>query len=250
MAKRDFAQVQSPPKAENGHTSAIMVGLSLLLAAILAFGGGYMVGSMQDSTGTLQAEKRTLQEQSGTQQKRIGELEKQLAVLQQQKNEAKKQASDQVGDLTFYSKLPKQKVTPPPLGDTGPPAVPEQHGENVDQYADIPPPQDHSRMPIAPPKPSATQKGVATTGTVQASQAALPKFSLQLASYARRSDAEALLVRMQKIGIKGSISEVNVAGTGVRYRVIAGPYAGMAEAEGVRATVRQKLGINPMLRRD
>jgi cell division septation protein DedD len=256
MSKRDFAQVQSPKKTDKGRTPAVMAAVSLLLTAILAFGGGYMVGNRQNSTDTLQAERKALQEHVDTQQKQIADLEQQLATLVREKPAANKAATDQVGDLTFYSALPKEKVTPAPLGDTGPAAVQKQQGENIDQYADLPPPPDHSRLPIAPPSPLAadTHKTDATASNPESqtneATTALPSFSLQLASFTRRSDAEALLARMQQIGIKGSIAEANVPGAGMRFRVVAGPYAGMAEAEGARATVRQKLGINPMLRRD
>jgi cell division septation protein DedD len=256
MAKRDFAQTQSrAKKADKGRMPAVMAAASLLLTAILAFAGGYMVGDKQHSTSTLQAEKAVLQARIDTQQKRIAVLEQQLAVNAHEKPAAKKAATEQVGDLTFYSKLPKEKVMPSPLGDTGPPAKEKQQGENIDQYADLPPPADHSRLPIpAPPPPADGHKADVTTGTPgsQANETAtvLPGFSLQLASFTRRSDADALLARMQKAGIKGSIAEANVKGVGARFRVLAGPYAGMAEAEGMRATVRQKLGINPMLRRD
>lgn len=257
MNKRDFAQVQSRKKdTDKGRMPAAMAAISLLLTAILAFGGGYMVGKRQNSTYALQAEKNALQEHVDTQQKQIADLERQLASLAKEKSSAKKPATDQVGDLTFYSALPREKVTPAPLGDTGPAAVQKKQGENIDQYADLPPPPDHSRLPIAPPPLTAKDmhKDDARTGNpeIQANKetTALPSFSLQLASFTRRSDADALLARMLKMGIKGSIAEANVPGVGTRFRVIVGPFAGMAEAEGMRATVRQKLGINPMLRRD
>jgi len=258
MNNRDFAQVQFRKKdPDKGRIPAAMTAISLLLTAIMAFGGGYMVGNRQNSTGTLQAEKQALQQHIDTQQKQLAGLRQQLAALARKKSAADKPASDRVGELTFYSKLPKQNVMPSPLGDTGPAAKEKLQGENVDQYADIPPPPDHSRLPISPPKPSvagAPKPTAKASGSgaqaKQAATAALPRFSLQLASFIRRSDADALVARMHKAGIKGTVVEAKVAGAGTRYRVVSGPFAGMAEAEGMRATVRQKLGINPMLRRD
>jgi len=238
MAKRDFAHVQSQVKKGGGKEkmSAVMIAISLIFTAVLAFFGGYMAGDRQNSTIVLQNEKAALQTNLVAQEKRIVELEQRLAAsLEREKPAAKKAAADRVGDLTFYSELPKQKVMPSPLGDTGPAARQSKGAEALEVRAAI------------------TRAGIRSVEKKNAGGDAtntLASYRLQVGSFIRRSDAEGLLNRMALAGVKAMVSEAQVAGVGTRYRVYTGPHIGLAAAEGAKSLVREKLKITGLLLRE
>jgi len=254
VAKRDFAHVHTPVKQKGSSKPmpALMLGVSLLFTGILAFGGGYMVGHTNNSTETLQAEKAALQMRIEALQKETGELqEKLVASLERAKPAAKKAAAERVGDLTFYSELPKQKVMPSPLGDTGPAAVQKQRGEDVEMYADLPPPVREQKAPQT--VASVERQANAASLPASASPAAGSPdvvYKLQVGSFIRRSDAEVLLNRMALAGIKATVSEAQVPNMGTRYRVFTTSVTGMAQAEGIKSLLREKLGINGLLMRE
>jgi len=249
MAKRDFAHVQPPTKKrkESGRVPAAMVGLSLLFTVILGFFAGYMVGDTRNSTLTLQSEKAALQTRVDGLQKHVAELEKQLAdSLAREQPAAKKAAADRVGDLTFYSALPKQKVMPSPLGDTGPAAVQHHRGEDVEAYADLPPPASaRSRTPGR--NPAVKEEAGGSASETDSSSAS---YRVQAGSYLQRSDAEALLNRMLSAGIKGTVREAQVPNLGTRYRVFTTSFEGMAGAEAAKAVLHDKLGVDGLLMRE
>jgi len=237
MAKRDFAQVQAQVKKKpvTGRLPAVMTAVSLLFTAILAFSGGYMAGNTQNSTHALQAEKVQLQTRIEGLEKHISGLEQQLAAsLEREKPAAKKAAAERIGDLTFYSELPKQKVMPQPLGDTGPAAVQSGGEESHEGHAAI------SKLTSQASDGHTDNNPVADMAT----------YRLQVGSFVRRSDAEVLLNRMALAGIKATVSEAQVSSMGTRYRVFTAAYTGMAEAEGAKSQLKEKLGINGLLMRE
>lgn len=238
MAKHDFAHVQSQVKKSDGKgkMSAAMTAVGLVFTAVLAFTGGYMAGDRQNSTVVLQQQKVALESNLEAQEKRITELELKLAAsLEREKPAAKKAAADQVGDLTFYSELPKQEVMPSPLGDTGPAARQSKGAESFEV-----------RAPITRASNRAVEKKAGNDGDANT----LTSYRLQVGSFIRRSDAEVLLNRMASAGVKAMISEAEVTGLGTRYRVYTGPHLGMAEAEGAKSLVQEKLNIKGLLLRE
>ena len=241
MAKRDFAQLQTPAKKpESRTTPAVMAGVSLVFTAVLAFSGGYMVGDTRNASDTLKAEKAALQDRVGALQKHVDELETQLAKSREKpKPPTPKDAAERVGDLTFYSELPKQQVMPSPLGDTGPAAVQQHRGEDIEAYANLPPPV---REPKAAQGAAAPASGAAGSPTAS--------YRVQAGSFIRRSDAEGLLNRMALAGIKAKVSQAQVPNVGTRYRVFTASVTGMAEAEGLKSLLRDKLGIEGLLMRE
>ncbi|MDX8392259.1 MAG: SPOR domain-containing protein [Mariprofundaceae bacterium] len=251
MAKRDFAKSQS--QAENGrsakkrHPPAAMVVISLLLTAGIAFMAGNMFGDQKNTpSDALKSENNGLKTQLSEQHRQLMIAQEKLALLQadadkERQGKQQPEASKQVGDLTFYSVLPKQKVMPAPLGDTGPaakmsapPHTPAAHTSS------------QHKLPSSLPSGQA-DAGVATEARRSAN---ISTYHLQVGSYIRRSDAEVFLNRLAAKELSAQIREKEIAGIGRRYRVVMGPFAGLAAAEAVKSQVREQLNMNGLLLRE
>jgi len=244
MAKRDFAKVQSQAKSRgNGSgTSAAMAAVSLLVTAGIAFSVGYLAADRPLAPDALKTENSGLKTQLAEKNRLFISLQEQVVSLQAavDKRPAKKQqqaATQRVGDLTFYSSLPKQKVMPSPLGDTGPAAKmrapPPSHNDSQHN--------SHKKQPQTLP---------AGPDKVGAEAATASWYRLQVASYIRRSDAEGFFNRLAKAGLVAQIREKMVDGIGVRYRVVMGPYRGLAAASAAKSQLREKLNIDGLLLRE
>jgi cell division septation protein DedD len=138
-------------------------------------------------------------------------------------------ALDNDPDLTFYYTLPK--------GDKG------VIGSGINNL----PPQTATR--IAPPKTnnSALQQHRAAETTVTASPAknesGKATYTVQVAAYNEKSDAQELKAKLQKIGIASRIEEYTVPGKGIWYRVRSGNKLDRVNANKIAA----KLGNNAIL---
>jgi cell division protein FtsN len=64
------------------------------------------------------------------------------------------------------------------------------------------------------------------------------RYELQIGSFTRTADAERLKAQLALLGVETRVSEARID-TGVRYRVIAGPYLGRSALDKVRSLLRQ-----------
>jgi len=206
------------------------------------------MGNKQNSPDALKTENNGLKTQLTEKKQQLIALQKKVASLQAaaDKRPAKKpqqNATQRVGDLTFYSSLPKQKVMPSPLGDTGPAAKMRAPTPSHNTL--------HKKQPHTSPVRSGDiggNIGVKKDGSTAATTASL--YRLQVASYIRRSDAEGFFNRLAKAGLVAQIREKMVDGIGVRYRVVMGPYRGLAAASAAKSQVREKMNIDGLLLRE
>ncbi|MDQ6986248.1 MAG: SPOR domain-containing protein [Mariprofundaceae bacterium] len=249
VKKRDFAKVQSQVKSRPASSgmSAAMAVVSLLVTAGVAFSVGYLAVDRSASPNTLTSENSELKMQLTEKNKQLIVLQQQVATLQAtaDKQSAKKpqqDATQRVGDLTFYSSLPKQKVVPSPLGDTGPAAK-----MNVAPHQ-----PSHGTLHKKLPQPSLPSVAGDIGGNVEVNngEATASMYRLQVGSYIRRSDAEGFLNRLAKAGLSAQVHKKMVDGIGVRYRVMMGPYRGLAAASAAKSLVREKLNIDGLLLRE
>jgi len=244
MAKRDFANVHSPAKKKpygKSGLSAAMAAVSLLLTAVVGFSSGYMTGDKQNASPKLQAENKALKQQVSDLNGQIAslntQLQTQMAMAEKNISRAKHRpnATQQVGDLTFYSSLPKQKVMPSPLGDEASQSTPQNAAKrNI-----------HKNKPLQTHSPAQLSDSMAKPGT-----SAMASYRLQLASYIRRSDAEGFVNRLMKSGLSAQVNEKVVEGVGVRYRVVMGPFHGLAAAEAAHSDAREKMNVDGLLLRE
>jgi len=255
MAKRDFAKVQSQAKSGgNSRKPVVMIAISLLFTAAVAFTAGNMMGNKQNSPDALKTENNGLKTQLTEKKQQLIALQEKVASLQVavDKRPAKKpqqNATQRVGDLTFYSSLPKQKVMPSPLGDTGP-AAKMKAAPRASLHV-----PSHKPLHNKPPQSSLPSESRELVGNHMgenggAAAANMTSYRLQVASYIRRSDAEGFFNRLAKAGLVAQIREKMVDGIGVRYRVVMGPYRGLAAASAAKSQVREKMNIDGLLLRE
>jgi len=225
VAGRDFASVKATSRGKKRHSSrksstaprALWLAMPLLLLA--GFAAGWWFGKSQ---GTVrievdhQAEQR-LQARLAQQRARIERLEQENAKLRKQLHRPK----DDVGELTFYSELPKQSVKPAPLGE---------HAAPREKQARQAPREDHVSRLIA-----------------QELQGETKGFRIQVGSFRRRADAEALLRRLRQQHVTAMVRAADVPGKGRWYRVIAGPFHSRLLADHARATIERKLHLHGLV---
>lgn len=218
QSSKDFAEVQAPQaipqKAGQAQIVAVVGGMLIIVAA--GFAGGFMLGQEQGRQKANQAEKQRLLEQIGKQRQELETLKE-----KDRKHLASPgRTSTQVGDLTFYNTLPKQSVTPAPLNE--------------------------ARSSVAAsgtaPRPAHTVKN-----TVRSQPASGEIYRLQLGSYHLKANAGHLKAQLEQAGFPAKVQEMQLPGLGLWYRVYAGPYPSLTEAENARAQVQAKLHITGLL---
>lgn len=183
-------------------------------------------------------------------------------------------------DLTFYDTLTKKGTTatgiidqenrdetsipavivapaPPPVTAAPSPPAP------LLPPAAPPAPGTHS-MPTAPSAKDAPPKSAvtATAGTLPkakasgtetappaAGPAASANFSIQVVSYDERTKANQLQKKLQGLGYKAEVSEMDISGKGKWYRVIVNNYQNRKEAEKAADNINKKVkGLNCIVR--
>jgi len=231
IAAKDFAEVQAPQAMhqEAGRAQIVAVVGGMLIIVAAGFAGGFLLGQEHGRQKASQAEKQRLLEQIGKQKQELESLKK--AARQQPSGQ--KSASAQVGDLTFYNTLPRQSVTPAPLNERTPKAVSPPPAPTQGSHRDSVKSNPRKQSPSSPPKNSTP----------------VQMYKLQLGSYHLRANAERLRERLIQAGFPARVQEMQLPGLGQWYRVYAGPYPGLNEAENSKVQVQAKLHITGLLLR-
>lgn len=248
MADRDFAQLQATVKPDtpgpvgvSGPRSTLLV-LGILSVVIMAFVGGYWLGNQQGHDSTQAAARARLQAQLQAQQK-------ELQALRQQARKARAKASadnspnTEVGDLTFYTDLPKQPVKPQPLSQPvtspGKPATPPSSAPSPAPAA------TGSDKMVA----SIIQRELDRKPTVpQAAKGAT--YYVQVASLPDAKDAAGIQKRLQGAGFSSRIRRADIPGRGTWYRLQVGPYASRDAADAARVELANKQRLKGIVIRD
>jgi cell division septation protein DedD len=177
-------------------------------------------------------------------------------------------------DLTFYDTLTKKGATATDLMGQGnreetsasavilspaPPAVPEKPlppspsaipaapgTATPPTTRDAPPKPSVAALAVAPPKTKAsgTEPTSPDVGT-----AASTNFSIQVISYDDRVKANQLQKKLQGMGYKAEVSEMDIAGKGKWYRVMVNNYQTRKEAEKAADNIKKTVkGLNCIVR--
>lgn len=246
MADRDFARLQATVKPDAARASGIsglrtaLLVLGILAVVIMGFVGGYWLGSRQGQESAVVAAKARLEAQLQAQQK-------ELQALRKQANKAaaagEGSPTTDVGELTFYTDLPKQSVKPQPLSQPVSPA-----GKASSSSVPASPPPSTS-----PSSPSAAGKGdmmqsiirreLARKPVGSASPAKGASYYVQVASFRDVAEAAAMQRKLQNIGLASEIRSTDIPGRGTWHRLQVGPYASRDAADAVRIDLGKKMHL-------
>ncbi len=250
MAARDFAEVSGPaPQGGGGMNWRAMF---VVVAGLAVVGGAFVVGySLGEKRGRMLAEhagKQRLLDEIARQKKELAKLKKNAA------KKGGKPGQTEVGELTFYNDLPRQAVTPAPLSGTEEAAAAGGHRKPSSARV-----AEHSAKPSAghaggepdvgriiqqtmkeePPRAHAPAPSAARDGD----------WRVQVGSYQRREDAEALASRARGQGFPATVEQTMVPNLGMWFRVYVGPYASREAARAAQARVRDAMHISGLLLR-
>lgn len=271
MADRDFAQLQATarPPAATG-VSGLRTGLlvfGIVAVVIAGFVGGYWLGSRQGhETAESEAKARLVAQ--------VQEQKQELAALRKQQAEDKARAKAEVGalpntdvgDLTFYTDLPKQPVKPEPLSQPvakptmTPAAAAAMAAEAKAKVTKAAKPAAPA-VPAAPvpakPAASAPAAGSPAVGSVirhelsgppADSAAAVPAgYYVQVASFRDTQAAAPMRSRLAAIGLVSGLRRAEIPGRGTWYRLQVGPYGSPHDANAVRVDIEQKMHIKGLV---
>jgi cell division protein FtsN len=136
----------------------------------------------------------------------------------------------QAPKLTFYETLPRSQGQPLGTGLNSPPAPP---AKPADKPKVVPAPV---AAVVTPAPKTATRPGsvavsspapAAAPAPVSPSTVAAPAAGgvvVQVGAFRKKQDAETLIQRLRKKGYVGTVMDADVAGKGVWYRAMVGPY--------------------------
>jgi len=224
VAGRDFASVKASSRRRPGRKKTpvaanpwwVIAGLTLMIAC---FTLGLWVGKSQGRVIVRvdHEVEQHLQQEINAKQKQIATLQAENRLLQQR---LQTQQGD-VGELTFYSELPRQSVTPAPLS--------ESHAASVQPT--------HKRDDVSQLIQQEMEK----------SSPESMRYHIQAGSFKHESDARTLLHRLQKIHVSAYIQAVELAGKGRWFRVIAGPFRSRLLADHARENIEKKLRLRGLV---
>lgn len=241
MADRDFAHVQATVKPDapvsgvSGLRTALLV-VGMLIVVTMSFVGGYWLGGQQGhESAALVAAKDRLEAQLQAQTK-------ELQILRQQARNGAKALADslptsEVGDLTFYTDLPKQSVKPQPLSQpVASPEVPSSSSATSSPATTSPTGQ--------PAAASSKMVGSIIQRELErkpADASAAGSYYVQAASFRDVNVAAGMQSKLQAAGFASKIQRADVAGRGTWYRLQVGPYASHEAADAARLVLGKKM---------
>jgi cell division septation protein DedD len=148
--------------------------------------------------------------------------------------------------MTFYQELTAPLASPPPRPVKSPapkaqtPAKEEAPRADVAAKADLPAKQV-AKLDAAPAKSETVKPSTAATSADTAGRSS--GYTVQVAAYATREQADALVARLGTRGFHADVSETTTPG-GVRYRVRVGTYATKEAAKDVIARLSTDSGLS------
>jgi len=223
VAKKDFARNKAPRRREQ-KSGVSMLPFAILLIAGLCFAGGYWVATEQRaqdtvSQGALDARQTLLEAkvaENNILQAKVDILKKRVALW---KSKAGQDAHSKVGDLHFYTDLPKQSVMPSPVVE--PASLPTRSAAQSSATARAHPIRAH---------PAKQAHGWVKQLTVN-TPAVVNGFRIQIASFRSMAGALGLQKKLNQAGFRAFVQTVDLSEKGQWFRTCGGPYASKAEAE-------------------
>ena len=235
MAGQDFAHIEAPSARESKAAPSPWKGiLTAVIVVILLMGtffGGYWIGRDVGVKHEAGDEVHALQTELAKLEQRLQQTQLELTDALKKKQYRQRQAKKaEVGELTFYTELPRQKVDPqeleqPQAGKAKGKQGSSIHTSTVDDEQQI---QQILAQEMATPATSAN-------------------YVLQLASFANKHDAEVLQSRLSKQHLVSRVAVVQVQGVGMRYRVYSQVLSSKHEAKSLQQRLKKSMGLSSLL---
>ncbi|MDQ7005079.1 MAG: SPOR domain-containing protein [Ghiorsea sp.] len=237
MGDKDFAKVETT-HFEQGESQKLssktaVITVTATTFAMVCFAIGFYMGEQQGLEGSKSNKHDELVSKLQNQQRELNTLKEDAEKWQQQEAN-----TSQVGELTFYNELPKQSITPEPLGDQ-PQAV--QGSVFLDKLeADLEKSKDDKHAKLA------MERNLEDVIKAQMKKTSR-SFRIQVASFTRRKDAEKFLPTLQSLGISAEVQYIEIPNKGVYFRVYTRSFMKEKDAIHAQQLIKQKLKIVGLL---
>jgi len=236
MGRQDFAHNAAPSKtqAAGGTASALPV-VAIIFVAVACFAAGYWLGTgthqqsaNKSDVDAIEAQLAVKNAEAQLQEARIETLQ---ALVEQWKAKAGEGAHTKIGELRFYTELPKQSVMPAPVSAKTTEKV-VRKTITVPKHT-----SSNSAETITPESVTSTMK--------KASDASA--YRIQIASFRREHDALPVQKKIKRAGFPAYVQAVDLGDKGTWFRVYAGPFVSKAVAERKRARIEREMNIKGLL---
>ncbi|MDQ7003096.1 MAG: SPOR domain-containing protein, partial [Ghiorsea sp.] len=135
-----------------------------------------------------------------------------------------------LGELTFYTELPNQSITPEPLNAKPKSTQAKAHSIINEQQTDL----------------TLTEKRLDAI-IEQEMRAPTRSYRIQIASFKHKKDARNFVHQLKKASVDAEIQQVSLANIGIRYRVLTTPFAHKAKALNAREQIKNKFHVTGIL---
>lgn len=233
MTDKDFAYTE--PQSTNNERATAPSQSKTSLIAILAV----MFAIVCFTVGFFMGEKHGLESNKGNQYEALmKKLEKQQQKIEVFKKEAAKTkqseaATLQLGELTFYTELPNQSITPEPL------TAKEPTSKSKHTKAHVIIDEQQTDLALTEKRLNAIIEQEMRTPTQQ--------YRIQIASFKEDSDARKFVQQLQKEDVAAEVQQVSLANLGVRYRVLTTPFKQREHALRAKEHIKNKFHVTGIL---
>ncbi|WP_038250992.1 SPOR domain-containing protein [Ghiorsea bivora] len=238
MSDKDFAY--SEPQNNNSERSSApsqsktsLIVMLAVMFAIACFAVGFFMGEKHGLESNKGKQYEALMKKLEKQQQKIEAFKKEAAKVK--KPEA---ATSQLGELTFYTELPNQSITPEPL-NASPKDTPNHAQPGTQRKA-------HSIINEQQTDLALTEKRLNAI-IEQEMRTPTQHYRIQIASFKHEKDAGNLVQLLRQDDIPAEIQQVSLANIGIRYRVLTLPFEQREHALRAKEAIKSKLQITGIL---
>ncbi|MDX8378189.1 MAG: SPOR domain-containing protein [Mariprofundales bacterium] len=228
--KKAPASVNNPSRksVKKRYRESALLPIGIIVGVIFFFSTGYWLGNNMSADVVLEHDNKALSANNTLIIAKNNELQRQNNVLSNRLKEREDK-------LTFYETLPQQKVSPE--------ASSKHKTEHKTEHKTVKKQviTTHDKLPEARVKQNEISDIIRTQLQTDTKNG---QYSVQLASFTKRSDAEALHGKLAKKNITTHIKAANLANKGTRFRIISGPYASKKAAESAKKNIAKTSGFN------
>lgn len=232
MAGQDFAHIERPSQTSTSTVprKGLLIAISVILAVLLSGGAGYLIADRskhRQAAAPQQTEQlQSLQQQLKQSRQALEAARIEIAKL---KEELELQRPPELGELTFYSELPKQQVLPE-SARTDLPDTPKAHN--------LPKPSASPVKPKESAELSSDEQQIQQIFEQEmgASTSESGNYFLQIGSFVKQEDAQKLVEWLNRKGVQSEIQQADIASLGTRYRVLS-----IAGSKHQMTTLKEKL---------